>query len=200
MELPFNTVYSKDILGNRIETPVANWQTKRDWVSYAYDELLAAGYAISSAYTLVRDPAQVNFSYRDNLWRGSDLLATGVASFGHISGVHYQNDPEWEGYVNALSDRGELPLNRALRPTRHQALIREMILQLKKGYLEPAYFEAKFGVDIVDHWRPVWQQYVDCDWVVLGPERIELTREGLLRVDGLLPAFFEPEHQGVRYT
>ena len=31
-------------------------------------------------------------------------------------------------------------------------------------------------------------------------QRIRLTRDGLLRVDALLPAFFEPEHQGVRYT
>ena len=30
--------------------------------------------------------------------------------------------------------------------------------------------------------------------------RIELTMEGLLRVDGLLPAFFEDENRGVRYT
>ena len=29
MELPFNTVYSKDILGGVIETPVADWPTKR---------------------------------------------------------------------------------------------------------------------------------------------------------------------------
>ena len=41
----------------------------------------------------------MNFSYRDNLWRGSDLLATGVASFGHVSGVHYQNLAEWEQYL-----------------------------------------------------------------------------------------------------
>ena len=27
-----------------------------------------------------------------------------------------------------------------------------------------------------------------------------LTREGLLRVDSLLPRFFEPEHRGIRYT
>ncbi|RIK82430.1 MAG: coproporphyrinogen III oxidase, partial [Planctomycetota bacterium] len=74
MELPFNTVYSKDILGNQIETPVADWPTKRAWVDYAFDELEAAGYSVSSAYTMVKDPAKVNFSYRDNLWRGSDLL------------------------------------------------------------------------------------------------------------------------------
>ena len=87
MELPFNTVYSRDILGQRMESPVADWATKRAWVDFAYDELLAAGYSISSAYTLVRDKNKVNFSYRDNLWRGSDLLATGVASFGSFSGV-----------------------------------------------------------------------------------------------------------------
>ena len=70
---------------------MADWPTKRAWVDYAFDELLAAGYSVSSAYTLVKDKSKVNFSYRDNLWRGSDLLATGVASFGHVSGVHYQN-------------------------------------------------------------------------------------------------------------
>ena len=48
---------------------------------------------------MVKDPAKVNFSYRDNLWRGSDMLATGIASFGHVSGVHYQNLPEWEQYI-----------------------------------------------------------------------------------------------------
>ena len=200
MELPFNTVYSKDILGHQIESPVADWDTKRAWVSYAFDQLLAVGYSISSAYTLVRDPHRVNFSYRDNLWQGSDLLATGVASFGHLSGVHYQNAPDWSDYVNALSDRGELPLYRAYRPTPHQALIREMILQLKKGVLSIPYFRDKYQVDIDQHWKDVWRQYIDQGWVVAEPERIRLTREGLLRVDGLLPAFFEPEHQGVRYT
>ena len=44
MELPFNTVYSADILGNKIETPVADWQTKRDWLNYAFDEFLNAGF------------------------------------------------------------------------------------------------------------------------------------------------------------
>ena len=56
-----------------------------------------------------RHPERVNFSYRDNLWQGSDLLATGIASFGHISGVHYQNQPEWEQYCGTL-EAGELPL------------------------------------------------------------------------------------------
>jgi oxygen-independent coproporphyrinogen-3 oxidase len=201
MELPFNTVYSKDILGGVIETPVADWPTKREWLDYAYDALAAAGYSVSSAYTMVKHPERVNFSYRDNLWRGSDLLATGIASFGHISGVHYQNHPEWEQYCGSL-EASELPLNRALAITPHQRLVREMILQLKKGYLDVGYFRKKFGVDIVEEWQDAWSGYEAEELATLdaGRNRIELTRQGLLRVDSMLPAFFEPQHQGVRYT
>ncbi len=199
MELPFNTVYSQDMLGNKTSSPVADWTTKRGWVDYAFNELAAVGYSVSSAYTMVKDADKVNFSYRDNLWRGSDLLATGVASFGHVSGVHYQNCPEWSDYVAAI-DAGRLPLNRAMQPTGHQLLVREMILQLKKGVLDVPYFANKFNTDIVDDWRAVWEAYAEAGLVELRGDRIELTREGLLRVDGLLPAFFEPQHQGVRYT
>ncbi|HTN75345.1 MAG TPA: coproporphyrinogen-III oxidase family protein [Pirellulaceae bacterium] len=200
LELPYNTVYSKDILGNQIEVTVADWPTKRAWLSYAYDELQAAGYHVSSAYTLVKDPSKVNFSYRDNLWQGSDLLATGVASFGHISGVHYQNLTEWPDYIGALLERNELPLKRGLVPTRHQALIREMILLLKKGYLDVNYFQQKFQTDIREEWADVWREYVSLGYCRIAGDRIELTREGLLRADALLHAFFEPEHQQVRYT
>ena len=199
MELPFNTVYSQDILGNQLETPVADWPTKRRWVDYAFDQFVAAGYSISSAYTLVKDPRRVVFSYRDNLWHGSDLLATGVASFGHVSGVHYQNRPEWEDYCGML-EHGELPLGRGLVTTPHQRLVRELILLLKRGYLDVDYFQQKFGVDVLDHWRETWDQHEREGHVKTTDRRVELTRAGLLRVDSLLPAFFEPEHQGVRYT
>ncbi|MEX0676602.1 MAG: coproporphyrinogen-III oxidase family protein [Pirellulales bacterium] len=199
MELPFNTVYSSDILDNRIETPVADWPTKRAWVDYAFDVLAAAGYSVSSAYTMVKDKSKVNFSYRDNLWHGADMLATGVASFGHVSGLHYQNEPDWPGYVGRLA-AGELPLHRGMKPTPHQLLVREMILQLKTGRLDVAYFRDKFGVDVIDHWRDEWQKFADDDLLSFDDAQVSLTRPGLLRVDGLLPAFFELAHRGVRYT
>jgi oxygen-independent coproporphyrinogen III oxidase len=199
LELPFNTVYSKDILGRQVELPVADWPTKRAWVDYAYDLLAAAGYHVSSGYTMVRDRDRVRFSYRDNLWRGSDLLASGVASFGHVSGVHYQNQDQWSDYVGLL-DRGELPLARGMTPTAEQRLIRELILQLKTGRLEADYFLRKFGVDVLDRWRDVWQSYEEQHLAAIDGRRVELTRGGLLRVDALLPAFFEPQFRDVRYT
>jgi oxygen-independent coproporphyrinogen-3 oxidase len=205
MELPFNTVYSKNLLQSNAESPVADWQTKRDWVRYAFEQFQAAGYKVSSAYTVVKDTTKVSFSYRDNLWRGSDLLATGIASFGHVSGVHYQNVPEWPQYLGALLDENRLPLGRAYVPTPHQALIREMILQLKRGFLDVGYFETKFGTNIVDLWQREWDDYVRDGYVVMKEldgqvVRIELTMDGMLRADGLLPAFFEPQFRGVRYT
>lgn len=199
MELPFNTVYSEGILKENQESPVADWPTKRDWVQYAFEQFADAGYAQSSAYTMIKDPTKISFSYRDNLWKGSDLLATGIASFGHISGVHYQNLPEWHQYIGALEE-GKLPLGRAFTPTQKQAKIRELILLLKRGYLEIDYFQQKFGVDIWDEYAEVWADYVQEGYAKRDGNRIELTVDGLLRVDALLPAFFEAEHQGVRYT
>jgi oxygen-independent coproporphyrinogen-3 oxidase len=201
MELPFNTVYSKDILGGVIETPVADWPTKREWVDYAFDQLEGVGYSVSSAYTMVKDPKRVNFSYRDNLWQGSDLLATGIASFGHISGVHYQNHSEWEQYCGQL-ESGALPLMRGMSLSAHQRLVREMILQLKRGYLDSQYFQNKFGVDILDRWSRIWAEYEADELCSIDRQagRIELSRAGLLQVDALLPAFFESQFQGIRYT
>ena len=200
MELPFNTVYSKDILGNKIETPVADWKSKREWLDYAYDQFLDAGYHVSSGYTVVKNPEKVNFSYRDNLWQGSDLLATGIASFGHISGVHYHNKPDIKQYLEDLHEHGRLTINRAMRPTDRQRLIREMILQLKRGYLEVAYFRDKFDVNILEEWAAEFEQHRADELLTFTEERIELTRKGLLRVDGMLPVFFENEMQGIRYT
>ncbi|MDG2206535.1 MAG: coproporphyrinogen-III oxidase family protein [Pirellulales bacterium] len=199
MELPFNTVYSRDIVAGAEEVPVADWPQKRAWVAEAFSAIEAAGYSVSSGYTLVRDPQRVKFQYRDHLWRGSDLIASGISSFGHIAGVHYQNKPEWEDYVGTL-EQGTLPLGRALRPTPHQALIREMVLQLKTGRIDASYFADKFSADILTEWKPVWDQYRDEGYLDVEGSHVMLSRSGLLRVDSLLPAFFEPEHQGIRYT
>ncbi len=199
MELPYNTVYSQEMLNHSVESPVASWVTKREWVAYAFEQLEQVGYHPSSAYTMVKDANQVNFSYRDNLWQGADLLATGVASFGHVGGVHYQNHPEWAGYVGSL-ERNELPIYRGFRPTAKQRMIRELILQLKRGYVDAAYFREKFQCDIRHQFALQWDQLQEQHYIAWNDESVQVSREGLLRIDALLPTFFEAEFQGVRYT
>ena len=201
MELPYNTTFSKELrlIGQDEPRSIADWPTKRAWVNYAFDTLIAAGYQVSSAYTLVKDQKRCRFVYRDALWHGADMFGTGVASFGHVHGVHVQNVDTWEQYVDMLQ-HDELPLGRALPVEPRHRLIREMILQLKTGHLEPAYFQRKFGVDILDSFREGFEQLRRDGFLTLMPSRIELTREGLLQVDRLLPAFFDPQHRGTRYT
>ena len=90
--------------------------------------------------------------YRDRLWQGADLAGLGVASFGHVNGVHLQNLDTWETYGAAI-ERGELPLGRAYRPTDDERMIREFVLQMKRGSVRPAYFAEKYGVDVLDRFR-----------------------------------------------
>ena len=194
MELPWNAVYAKSIGGIQ----VADWRTKREWVDHAFRELEAVGYHVSSAYTLVKDPS-ARFVYRDCLWRGADLAGAGVASFSHVGGVHFQNVDGFEEYIERV-EAGDLPVNRALAPTRHQLLIRELILQLKLGHVDPGYFLAKFGADIRVEFAGAFRSLEESGYLEPGEGEVRLTREGLLRVDSLLPLFFEPEHRGARYT
>jgi oxygen-independent coproporphyrinogen-3 oxidase len=200
MELPFNTVFTKELkmVSDDPWQTVADWPTKRAWVEYAYETMLAAGYHISSGYTLVKSPG-TKFVYRDALWRGADMFGTGVASFGHVGGVHVQNLDRWENYLAAL-DHGDLPLGRALPVTPQQRLIRETILQLKTGHLDADYFQTKFGVNILDIFRSIWDQHTATGDLTTDDQGVHLTRQGLLHVDTLLPPFFEEHHRGARYT
>lgn len=199
MELPHNTIISKEIKQLGIVSPIASWETKRRWVDEAFDFLQQAGYHISSAQELVKHPDRDRFVYRDSVWRGADLLATGVASFGHFQGVHYQNLDQLEDYQTEL-ENGRLPINRAMSPTAHQRLIREMVLQMKEGQISSVPFEKKFQVDIRQEFADRFARQQAAGYLTVDGESIRLTRKGLLQVDSLLPEYFEEEHRAVRYT
>ena len=202
MELPYNTTISKDVLkgAGQFTQPLATWAVKRRWVQQAFASLQAAGYHIGSAYTAVRNPSKTRFVYTDRLWQGADMVALGVASFGHISGVHVQNLDSWDAY-NAAVREGRVPLSRAYRPTEEERMIREFILQLKRGSLRPAYFRDKYDAGVLERFRPQLQSLDDEGYLEKADEEIvSLSREGLLRVDSLLPRFFLPQHTGIRYT
>jgi oxygen-independent coproporphyrinogen III oxidase len=202
MELPFNTTISGDLLnqGGRFQEGVASWPAKRRWTAEAFEALERAGYHVGSAYTAVKNPETTRFVYRDRLWEGADLAGLGVASFGHINGVHVQNADTWETYAAAI-DRGELPLGRAYRPTDEERMIRELVLQLKRGSIRPRYFAQKYGVDVRERFHEALAGLAADGYLGANTaDTVALSRDGLLRVDSLLPVFFLPEHRGIRYT
>jgi oxygen-independent coproporphyrinogen-3 oxidase len=183
----------------RLVAPVADWDTKRRWVDYAFGELEKAGYTVASAYTAVKDKARTRFVYRDQLWAGADLLSLGVASFGHIGGTHYQNQHDFDAYVAPLA-AGGLPVYRALTPTNEERYLREFILQLKLGSLSADYFSRKFGVPPQVQFAAPLRTLKEWGFLQADGARIAITRAGLLQVDRLLHEFFLPAHRGARYA
>lgn len=195
MEIPYNTTIYKEMRDNgKLVAPVADWQTKRRWVKEAFAALESAGYAIKSGYTAVKDPDKTKFIYRDSLWGGADLLGLGVASFSHAAGVHYQNLTEIDDYTKAI-ESGEMPTKRSFRTTEEQRMIREFILQMKLGKVESAYFDDKFGVDVISRWGRELDQLQEEELLKVHGDQILLERDGLLCVDNILHDFFLPEHR-----
>lgn len=199
MELPHNTIISKEMKELGVSSPIADWATKRRWVSEAMDYLFERGYKVSSGNELVRDPDHDRFVYRDNLFRGSDILATGVSSFGHMQGMHYQNYDRLDEYIDIVGT-GELPINRAFRPTERQRLIREFVLTMKEGVVDTAALREKFDVDPLTEFSEPLANQQAAGYLTVDGDEVRLTRKGLLQVDSLLPEYFEDEYKAVRYT
>jgi oxygen-independent coproporphyrinogen-3 oxidase len=110
-----------------------------------------------------------------------------------------QNVDTYEAYAAAIQ-QDCLPLGRALRPSDEEKFIREFVLQLKLGSIRPSYFTGKYGVDVRARYRDELAHLESEGLVTVATDRVAVTRAGLLQVDSLLPRFFKPEHQTVRYT
>ncbi len=200
MEVPYNTgIYKQMKEEGKVTAPVADWETKREWVNYAFSEFEKAGYTVTSAYTVVKNPDKIKFVYRDSLWEGADLLPIGVASFGHLGGIHIQNQADILPYIDTIN-RGESAIYRSYATSPDERFIREFILKLKLGSVRPSYYKAKFGEDVLTRFAPQLQWMQNEGFVKLGDDLIELSRDGLLQVDRLLHEFFLPHHRTNRYT
>jgi len=199
MELPYNTVISQDILKKGMESPIAGWTAKRRWLDYAFEQFQAHDYEIAGSDIVATKKKTCRFIYRDALWHGGDMIGIGVSSFSHFGGVNFQNAHNFEEYVRILNE-DRLPLLRAVSLTAKQRLIREMVLQLKTGALDTGYFSKKFGVDVWNEFRPVYEGLEEKSLLERHNGDIVLTRSGHLEVDSFLPDFFEPELRTVRYA
>ncbi len=198
MEIPYNTgIYKEMAASGALEAPVADWETKRRWVKEAFAALEGAGYTIASGYTAVLNPERTKFIYRDELWRGADLIGLGVASFSHAAGVHYQNYTEMEPYLEAIG-KGALPIKRSFRTSAEERMIREFILQMKLGRVELGYFREKFGQDVGLRFAAQLRNLMENGFLRVDDEEIILSRDGLLCVDSILHQFFLREHRTSR--
>ena len=200
MEVPYNTtIYQRMREQGQSTAPIVDWETKRRWVDRAFNAFERAGYAVTSATTVVKNPSKNRFVYRNGLFDGSDVLSVGVSAFGHVNGVNYQNEHDFDPYIDAVSDRG-LPVYRAYGLADDERYIREFALQLKSGCVELARFAEKFGVDPRRQFASAFAMLSAQGFLRVDDSRAMLTREGLMQVDKLLFEFFRPEHRHGRFA
>lgn len=198
-EIPFNTKLCRDLESGSLPVAPVAWDVKRARLDEAFLRLEEAGYSVVTAYAVVKDPEKHRFHYQDELWRGGDMLGLGVASFGYFSGVHYQNEVTLQEYEAAV-DRGSLPVKRARALSADDQLVREFILQLKLGRVDAASFRDKFGIEISEAFASPLGKMQRSGLLNIDGAGVTLTRPGLLRVDRLLPEFYDSRYVDLRYT
>lgn len=195
MEMPRNTTFFKARTSGELDGgDLPDWPTKRRWSREAFDALEAEGYHLTSAVTATRNVERTSFVYRDSLWGGADMLGLGVSAFSHVGGTHYQHDKHIERYVERVA-AGELPIQRGYVMDPDERLVRETVLLLKTGRLDLARLERRHGVAARDRFAGPIDALIDAGLATCDDAHLTLTRDALLQVDRLLPAFFAPEHR-----
>jgi oxygen-independent coproporphyrinogen-3 oxidase len=197
LEIPANTPLFRALRDNKVSSP-ANWDVKRARLTDGFALLEADGYTLRSAYAAVRDPHRQPFLYQDMQYHGADLIGTGLASFSYLAGTHYQNVASLREYNETLAaDR--LPHCRGYVLNEEEQAVREFVLQLKLGRVETAYFLKKFGINICKHFAQALKRFSDKGLLSVDSDAVRVTRQGLLRVDRMLPEFYLSQHRDVGY-
>ncbi|HQZ68360.1 MAG TPA: coproporphyrinogen-III oxidase family protein [Planctomycetaceae bacterium] len=198
LEIPPNTPLFHALQDHQIEQPPAPWDIKRDRMRRAFETLEHSDYAIRSAYAAVRDLDNCRFVYQDAQYHGADLLGVGVASFSYFDGVHYQNQASLDRYLQSVSEHGHARA-RACELADDERMVREFVLQLKLGGVSAAYFQKKFGINVADFFAEPLSNCEQRGWLKVDNSGVTLTRDGLLRVDRLIPSFYLPRHLDKTY-
>ncbi len=199
LEIPLNTPLWQSMRDGTLDSDPADWEEKHRRLRDGITRLEAAGYTMCSAYTAARDPKRHEFVYQNEQYRGADLLGIGSSAFSHLGGINQQNQASLGKYLQ-VTKRGELPLWRAYALTDTERMVREFVLQLKLGLVPLDHFRHKFGTDPRQTFSETLVELQRRGWLEMDDTSIRLTRVGTTCVDRMIPAFYLPEHQGIRYS
>ncbi len=166
-----------------------DWDLKRARLAEAFRVLTERGYHPITAYAAVKDPEKHRFAYMAEQYRGADLIGIGASSFSYLDGVHYQNLPDLNGYLDRMAS-GELPLHRARELDATEQLTREFVLQLKLGEVDIDRLRRKYGQDPTELFDAPLRDARRAGFLIADRHRVTLTERGRLRVDRMIPEFY----------
>ena len=179
MELPYNTTISGDLLkgGGQFADP---WPAGPPSAAGCRTPSPPSSAPVTSAArTCVGDPAKTKFVYRDRLWRARTCWGSASRRSATSTACTCRTTP---GEVPGRHRARRNPARPRLPPTDEERLIREFVLQLKRGAIRPSHF-AESMASTSDRFRAALASLRHDGYLAdLSADRIALTREGLMRV------------------
>lgn len=185
------TVYKLEIFANtpyytqikKDEIAIASDETELDYIRYASDTFLAAGYKPINFFTFTRDGGHEQ-DHTTNIWHGEDLYAFGTSAFGYMGGYGFQNTNEISGYCDII-EAGDLPIYRGYAYNSLDRLVREVMLGMKMIRLDLKRLRKRHGFNLLRLCGPTIERLVERDLITVTDEAITLTERGMLYGDSV---------------
>ncbi|MCB8960379.1 MAG: radical SAM family heme chaperone HemW [Ardenticatenales bacterium] len=141
-------------------------------------------YEISN-WSLPGEACRHNLTY----WRNEPFLGLGAGAHGFVNGVRYQTVRQPRVYIRRLAGAAEaleFPLSTAVadwhREETGEAMATQLMMQLRllREGLDPAGFEARFGLPLSEQFGPIMAELADWGLLVWRGGRLFLTDRGRL--------------------
>ena len=134
--------FKKGVHSKEIELPTQVQELV--FMERALEKLVLANYELWSTFAFTKNRSQSK--YAENTWRGQDLIAYGVSSFGKIGNMNYQNYNSTSLYYEKIK-HGILPVYRSYALTYKDMIVKELLLCSRLASYRKKEFIEKFGID-----------------------------------------------------
>jgi oxygen-independent coproporphyrinogen-3 oxidase len=116
------------------------------------------------------------------------LLSFGSGVFSYVNFFQFFNFPDIRKYCEALA-KDALPVWRGMRLTEEERLARAMVLGMKSGEVNAEALEGRFGVDVVNKYRPLLEKLEALELAEINNRVIRLSEKGMLFADEVAVQF-----------
>jgi oxygen-independent coproporphyrinogen-3 oxidase len=118
--------------------------------------------------------------YAENTWRGQDLVAYGVSSFGKIGNINYQNLNNMDLYTERVSN-SLFPLYRTYTLSHKDLMVKELLLCAARltSYSKQEFIN-KFGFDYFNFIPETIDELTLKGYITDNRDELTLTRQGML--------------------
>lgn len=178
-ELYSNTPYYKELREERLNLP--DDVAELDFMEYAMDELVDAGYHPWSFFTFTKGDNYRN-EYAKRTFMGEDLYSFGVSAFGRLGNTLFQNTNDEQKYV-ALIEEDELPVARGYELTSLDSMIRDVVMGMKMLKFDLRDFQERHGFRLETLCSDTLSDLQSDGYISLSEDEISLTKKGLLHGD-----------------